>query len=388
MLTAIKDVPIEAHALRAYVAALDPLDQKGERHVEIVGEVVAIPDACNSITLTAHRQNFGVAAGRAIKCRAEISLDGGETWPWAVGFGADGGLSLGPDGQPRTKISVTTNGLPAATGRLLRTVLTPVVDLTTKIEILIHDVLKDIGPDAHHSATWDASTTWQGTGVASLGGTHTPVGTPTAAVATLYHWTAGVPATITYGGTSMGAVPAATAVDGLGTCGSIYGLANPASGAQTFNITWGGARDVVATITTVTGSDTTTCFSSVDALAGDSAAPSLTISSAADELVIAGGGTDGGSSITEGAGQTSRGSGSAGGIRFRCTTEAGAASVVSDFTTGVSSPWVVTAGSVKAAVSKLAAITGTATTGINEGNLVAGSKQIVVTLTGETWIQP
>jgi len=41
---------------------------------------------------------------------------------------------------------------------------------------------------------------------------------------------------------------------------------------------------------------------------------------------------------------------------------------------------------VKAPVSATAAITGTATASITEADVKAGAKQIVITLTGATWV--
>lgn len=122
--------------------------------------------------------------------------------------------------------------------------------------------------------------------------THTPVGTPTAVgvgVGTATISTNTNISTITYGGTTMGA--AAVSVTGTTSFpyGSrIYGLANPSSGAQSVAVTWsnGGQYGGIAACT-VTGSDTTTCFSAGNtASTNNTGNASLACNSASGELVM------------------------------------------------------------------------------------------------------
>ncbi len=120
--------------------------------------------------------------------------------------------------------------------------------------------------------------------------THTPSGTPTAA-AVVIGWvdTGGKTiSSVTYGGTSMSQA-GSTQISASGFWKTaIFGLANPASGAQTVTVTFSGALSHGGTgqSITVTGSDTTTCFTGNASTSGTTDPASLSVTSQNDELVI------------------------------------------------------------------------------------------------------
>lgn len=176
---------------------------------------------------------------------------------------------------------------------------------------------------------------------ATLSWTHTPVGAPTAVAVVIGGYAAGSTiSSVTYGGVSMSAGTAygdypATYYTRM------YGLANPSSGAQTVTVTFSGNTYAAAAAITVTGSDTTTCFSNSSGnTATASSSISDTVSGATGELVvdcvagfIAGAGASG-----VGGAQTSRYSAFwNGNISFGVSTAPGAASVTTTWSTVSSS---------------------------------------------------
>jgi len=142
-------------------------------------------------------------------------------------------------------------------------------------------------------------------------------------------------------------------IDGVDSWRSaIYGLANPASGAQTVTVTFSGATDSVCGSITVTGSDTATCFSNHASATGASGNPSVNCTSSSSELVMDNSVTAGAANNwTAGAGQTERWDAipSGGNASGTGTTEAGAATVTMSETSVSGNPWAQTAASFKAA---------------------------------------
>jgi hypothetical protein len=126
----------------------------------------------------------------------------------------------------------------------------------------------------------------------TLSWTHTPSGTPTAVAVLVINYEGQCNITgITYGGTALTKANQVNVSAGPPNNNSVgvWGLANPPSGAQTVVITCsttggftGGAAE------TVTGSDTTTCFSNSNGTDGAVATstPSLVVNSASGELVV------------------------------------------------------------------------------------------------------
>jgi hypothetical protein len=163
--------------------------------------------------------------------------------------------------------------------------------------------------------------------VPSLSWTHTPTGTPTAVAVVLNNFGSGGPGqgatSVTYGGVSM--TRAQTVDNSVSSTTDVWGLANPPSGAQTVIVNLPTGSFPLAASITVTGSDTTTCFSNSNSANGSSTTPSVTVNSQVGDLVVdfvgsftgAGGSTAGGS-------QTLRWSGTLGGDFAMGSTLAGA----------------------------------------------------------------
>jgi hypothetical protein len=116
--------------------------------------------------------------------------------------------------------------------------------------------------------------------------THTPSGTPTAVAVAVQRYPNTFGATVTYGGVAMTLAASDGSLAGVINT-EIWGLANPPSGAQTVSVGTGITGDYMeAGAITVTGSDTTTCFSNSISANGTSAAPSVSVTSASGELVV------------------------------------------------------------------------------------------------------
>lgn len=122
-------------------------------------------------------------------------------------------------------------------------------------------------------------------------GPHAPAGTPTAASVKISCWNNGTAYTtitsVTYGASAM-ALAAHSTNTTTNEFAVIFGLANPPAGTQTVTVNFTGSSMFgEAFVLTVTGSDTTTCFSNVSAdTSGNSATPSCTCVSATGELVV------------------------------------------------------------------------------------------------------
>ena|SRR3990167_1861377 len=179
-----------------------------------------------------------------------------------------------------------------------------------------------------------------GENVSSKSWTHTPTGTPTAAMVALKKVGGDQVTGVTYGGAAM------TLVNEHPTTGTgrlqQWGLANPASGAQTVEITASGSDfSVSAHSLTFTGTHLTTaaCFTSPQAADGgvEAQTTTLTVTSQAGDLVVdwvfvpTFPETD--KTLTEGADQTERAEtyNAARGDNFAISTEPGAASVSMDY---------------------------------------------------------
>jgi len=199
------------------------------------------------------------------------------------------------------------------------------------------------------SVAFDAVSTANAASVTSLSWTHTPTGTPSAIGIGCYGYAAAI-SSGTYGGTSVG-TPVESIAGGPDYAG-LCGLANPASGAQTVVLNFAGSCYPDAGAITVTGSDTTTCFSNHASAAANSANQTVTVTSATGELVMDAGGQDLDSGApTAAGGQTQRWSVVLLGERSVGSTAAGAASVAMAWTWPGAANWATTAGSFKAAGS-------------------------------------
>ena len=179
--------------------------------------------------------------------------------------------------------------------------------------------------------------------------THTPVGTPSLVVVALSIGKDVGVTTATYGGTALTLIREDVGIQDGNTF--LYRLISPPTGAQTVSLTIDSDEDIEGAAVTVTGSDTTTPISNSAGASGvDPTDPSVTVTSAAGELVIDVIGGKIAFVFTAGADQTKRweenqvGAGS---------TEAGAASVTMSWTvtTGVGDGWVISAVSIKPAAA-------------------------------------
>lgn len=191
----------------------------------------------------------------------------------------------------------------------------------------------------------------------SFSWTHTPVGTPTCVGVALDYFVENVVITSPlYGAGTLVLGPTAI-VGAFGSRASIYSLPNPESGAQTVSFTFASATVVLGTSNTVTGSDTTTAFSNTNTATGSSTAPSVTVTSAAGELVMDSLACTGGGTITVDSPQTERAQATLGGERYGCSTKDGAASVTMSWTRDTSAAWAICAASFKAGTSVSTTIT-------------------------------
>jgi len=205
------------------------------------------------------------------------------------------------------------------------------------------------------AVTFDAKSSGTGNFVIDVTFTHTPAGTPSAVGIGAFGFNNGsATITATYGGTNVPSFVGPVNDPGADT-GLIFGLASPASGAQTVTVHGSNFWYPIAHVVTVTGSDTSTCFSNGNsANAGSGTALSVTTTSATGELVLATGGIDG-----SGADMTAGGGGSnttslylndvVGGERASSSLASGASSVTATYTATGSTNWVMMAASFKAA---------------------------------------
>lgn len=187
--------------------------------------------------------------------------------------------------------------------------------------------------------------------------THTPVGTPSSVgvSAQIYNDTANSITSITYGGSSLTKMPGSTSGSqgGFSSHTEIWGSdgLTLATGAQTIVITFAAVGSYCqAGAITVTGSNTTTCFSA--AAVNDNASsttPSVTIASATGELVMDQTANSAGQVPTAGGSQTSRYTYNPAGLfAGGGSTQPGAASVTMSWTIAANS-WTISAASFKAA---------------------------------------
>lgn len=187
--------------------------------------------------------------------------------------------------------------------------------------------------------------------VGSFSYTHTPSGTPTAVGLGLCWYDESGTLTVTYGGAAM---TSAESVTSSPLKGELFGLANPASGAQTVAGNWDlGSHYPIGSTITVTGSDTTTVFTDTNSASGNSGNTSVTVTSAVGELLMSAVMmNNGGVAIGPVSGENERFEAGNSGLQGQVQTAAGASPSVSmDTTSAASGPWVIVAGSFKSAAA-------------------------------------
>lgn len=188
-----------------------------------------------------------------------------------------------------------------------------------------------------------------GSGITTLSWLHTPVGTPSAVAILLQSFPTSTAITVTYGGTN---VPLVITQAISSSYAKIFGLANPPAGPQTVVVTFSttGSYTEAAAIT-VTGSDTTTCFSNSNSATATSTAPQVTVTSATGELVVDIVANEASESETKAGGQTLAWGtiSAAGDFASGSYMAAGASNTTMSWTLGSSQAWGVAAASFKAA---------------------------------------
>ena len=196
---------------------------------------------------------------------------------------------------------------------------------------------------------------------ATVSWTHTPVGTPTtASVAIAVRDDVASVVDVTYGGTLMTFVRAD--VVALTMRQEVFLLNNPASGAQLVVGSLSATSEGTGIAITVTGSATSGQPANHAGATGDSTAPSVTVTSAVDRLVIGFVDSDRNNTdaqIAPGAGQTQRTSVSGPTTdrpREEATDEAGAASVVTNWTLTNATGWVAQGIDLSAAAAVVIAL--------------------------------
>lgn len=201
--------------------------------------------------------------------------------------------------------------------------------------------------------------------------THTPVGTPTAALVMFENFVGGATVTsVTYGGTTMTAVAGSPlAIDGSNSVYA-YCLPNPAAGAQTVNVNTSAPAFLNGGSITVTGSDTATCATAVNTATGTSTAATVTTTSNTNDLMVAIAGTDNANTttLTPSGGETARIANAAAGnnVASISTKAASASSTAMSFTVSTSTAWAEIAVAVKSSGGGAAAPPMRALTGVGQ----------------------
>lgn len=127
------DFSVVSFAQDTYVAKSDPDDQ--QKHVEVMTEPVIVPAGARLFTLKADRSQFpDMPDDRALKCRAEISFDGGKSWQLLASFSANGGDLKNEDGSVLTETWITVEMVrPELDNRVVRVTMTPMMDVKTTV---------------------------------------------------------------------------------------------------------------------------------------------------------------------------------------------------------------------------------------------------------------
>ena len=141
-------------------------------------------------------------------------------------------------------------------------------------------------------------------------------------------------------------------VRNVGVRTELWYLVAPASGTGTITVNLSASERVVGGAVSLTGVDQTTPLENAGGATGNSVTPSVTITSATDDMVWDVVGVAAGVTFTEGAGQTKRWDRQVGGGSVAASgagsTEAGAPSVTMDWTLSTADRWSITAVNVRA----------------------------------------
>jgi hypothetical protein len=217
--------------------------------------------------------------------------------------------------------------------------------------------------DATSSGQNSAGTiTGSGTSKGTSGGityfwTHTPVGTPTAVAVVVQNYDPnGTITGVTYGGTAMVLVGTKETFPGGGSYCYIFGLANPASGAQQIVVSGSSSASGMFTSAqaiTVTGSDTTATATggmrsgSYGSAQGSSTTASVVVATAAGDLAIDLVTDGAGATVTPAAGMTAFWDLNAGAYTNASRQTASSSSTTESYTLSPSDTWGMVAAAFK-----------------------------------------
>jgi hypothetical protein len=377
--------------------ALDKIPREGRAQ-----RTFRLPATARGFSVTVPRDGLpSVDTSEVLRLTLEYSTDDGTTWNLIVGCGVGGGPPLSPaSGPPGVSIQLLDtihfkeNGvdfyetwsreLPPST--LLRLTTEYLIPLDCECQVHLEEGPRQLKKRdrLHRSVAFDAASSAQGT-VTSLTFSHTCTGSDRGLIAAISQFPVRTMA-VTYNSVSM--TSEGQRDNGAGKEVEQFSLIAPATGANNIAFTWGGgSSEVIAGGVSVTGADQTDLARAQVSAFGNSGTATVNATSDTDEFVIDAFVADANDFSTVGADQTERwnlveGSTSGGG-----STEPGAASVTMSWALPFTTDWGIVALSINpVAAAATAVLTGTATETIDEADIVAGGKTIIVTLTDDTFV--
>ena len=130
------DVVLEMSPLAEYEAVLK---SDGVLHEEVFNTPFPVAVGVDRFTLSCDRSQFPDTDEAVIKCKAEASYDGGNSWELLAAFTTIGGESIAPDGTVQTTSWMTVPfKQPTNPNRMARTTMIPIKTVTTKMECICH----------------------------------------------------------------------------------------------------------------------------------------------------------------------------------------------------------------------------------------------------------
>lgn len=205
------------------------------------------------------------------------------------------------------------------------------------------------------AVAYDAASSSSGVSVATLTWSHTCSGSDRVLYALLeFDATAVTVSSVTYNGAALTSVGRVAGAGSFGGVVEIWRRIAPSTGANNIVANFSANTDIVGGGHSFTGADQTTPNGTFTSATGTSTAPSVSITSASDEIVIDGvlhtHSTGGTPTLSVGAGQTQRWNATPSvWIVGGGSTEAGAGSVTMSWTASPSDPWAIAGVSVKPA---------------------------------------
>ena len=194
---------------------------------------------------------------------------------------------------------------------------------------------------------FDAVTRGEGSSVSSISFSHTTTGSDTVAIG-LVAYRKNVNTfvdAVEYNSVAFTAVPSGGTNNGGVFYIAAYYLVAPTTGANTFEVTFGGnaPTDAGVAILTFTGVDQSVPLGTANVADGDSTTPSVVVSSATDDLVVDGLCIEHAGTLSVGGGQTSRFNeiAAAGFIKHSASTEPGATSVTMSWSDTIGGNWAL-----------------------------------------------